>query len=292
MQKKHGERLAIGGMLVALAFIFSYIESLFPILIPIPGIKLGLANLVTLIALYTVGEKASFFISMIRILLSGLTFSGIFPMIYGLAGGLLSFLGMIFLKRKKYCSLYGVSMAGGALHNIGQIVIAAFVLKSSSIFTYLGVLLPVGILTGGVIGIIASKILQSLKRQQNQQRKFCIVDGIIGLGFVLMGGMILGGVHLTKKEGARVIVYKDASFYKEYSLFQDGVYPFDWGDGSYNILTIQNGKAFMSESSCPDLLCVKERAISRTQERIVCLPNRVEIFIYATKESEFDAIVE
>ncbi len=291
--KQYGEKLATGGILVALAFIFSYLESLFPVLIPIPGIKLGLANLVTVIALYTIGEKAAFFISILRILLSGFAFSGIFPMIYGLAGGILSFLGMVFLKQKKCCSLYGVSMAGGALHNIGQIGIAAIVLKSSSIFTYLGILLPAGVLTGGVIGVIASKVLQSLKGQHNQQ-KIGILDGTIGLGFVLIGGLVLGGVELAKREGEGVIVYKDASFYQEYPLSQDGVYRLDWGNGNYTILTIQNKTAFISESSCPDLLCVKERAISRTQERIICLPNRVEVFISTAKEGEngLDAIVE
>ena len=88
------------------------------------------------------------------------------------------------------------------------------------------------------------------------------------------------------------MVFKDASFYKEYSLFQNGVYWLEWENGSYNVLTIQDGNAFISEASCPDLLCVKEYAISRTKERIVCLPNRVEIFIREAKEGEFDAIVE
>lgn len=288
-RKRYSEKLAMGGMLVALAFIFSYLESLFPVLIPVPGIKLGLANLVTLIALYTMGEKAGFFVSVLRILLSGLTFGGFFPMIYSFAGGTVSFLGMVFLKNKKRISLYGVSIAGGALHNLGQIVVAAFVLQSSSIFTYLGILLPVGVLTGGLIGVVASKVLWSLK---GYKELIYIWDKILAVGLVLIGLIVLLGVQITKREGGSVVVFKDASFYKEYSLFQNGVYWLEWENGSYNVLTIQDGNAFISEASCPDLLCVKEYAISRTKERIVCLPNRVEIFIREAKEGEFDAIVE
>lgn len=291
-QNKNIKNLAMGGMLVALAFVFSYLESLFPVLIPVPGIKLGLANLVTLVAIYTVGESVGFFISMLRILLSGFTFSGIFPMIYSLAGGGVSFLGMVFFKRRKWCSLYGVSMVGGALHNVGQIVVAALVLKSSSIFTYLGILLPVGVGTGFLIGVVASQVLRSLR---GEKVRFQILDGIFAGEFVLVGVLVLGGVQLTKREGGIVVVQKDASFYGEYPLFQDGVYRLDWEDGSYNVLTVQNGRAFISEASCPDRLCVHERAIARTQERIVCLPNRVEILIRKGRTSDvggLDAMVE
>lgn len=292
MGHSYGKNLALGGMLVALAFVFSYLESLFPVLIPVPGIKLGLANLVTLVALECMGERAGFWISGLRILLSGLTFSGIFPMIYSIAGGGLSFLGMVYLKRRRWCSLYGVSIVGGALHNVGQIVVAALVLRSSHIFTYLGILLPVGVLTGFLIGVIASRVLWILKRQKERIR---VLDGILAGGFVFAGILVLGGVQLVKEEGGVVVVRKDASYYMEYPLFQDGVYRLDWGEGTYNILMVQDGKAWIAEASCPDLLCVQEMPIARTQERIVCLPNRVEIFIKVAQEreeSELDAIAE
>lgn len=288
-EKQYGKNLAVGGMLVALAFVFSYLESLFPVFIPVPGIKLGLANLVTLIAIEMLGERKGFFISILRILLSGFTFSGIFPMIYALAGGILSFCGMIFLKRRRWCSLYGISMAGGALHNIGQIVVAALVLRSSSIFTYLGILLPVGVLTGFFIGLIASKVLWSLR---GQREYFWVTDGILAGGFLFLGVLVLGGIQLTKKDGGVVVIRKDASFYIEYSLFQNEIYRLDWGNGSYNVVTIQDGMVSITDASCPDLLCVHERAISKTQERIVCLPNRVEVLIEAAEESGLDAIAE
>lgn len=283
------KNLATGGMLIALAFIFSYLESLLPVLIPVPGIKLGLANLVTVVAIYLLGERAGFFISVLRILLSGLTFSGLFTMIYSMAGGLLSFFGMVFLKRGKRCSIFGVSMAGGALHNVGQIVVAAAVLQSSSIVTYLGILLPAGVLTGFVIGVIASRILRSFGKRKES---FRFQDGVTAGIIAAAGILVLGGVQLVKEEGSRVIIRKDSSFYAEYPLSEDAVYRLEWEDGSYNILTVQDGKASITEASCPDLLCVHERAIAKTRESIVCLPNKVEVLIQGAEESELDAIAE
>jgi len=279
------KKMAIGGMLTALAFIFNYLESLPPVPIPIPGIKLGLANLVTVVTLYLLGERASLSISLVRILLS----SGLYSMIYSMAGGVFSFLGMRFFKRRKYGSVFGVSIVGGALHNVGQIIVAILVLQSSNIFTYLGILLPIGVFTGFVIGFLSSRILYLLGKKREH---FCLTDGIIAGIFVITGGLILGGIQLLKETGSKVIVQKDSHFYAEYSLSVDGAYPLYWGDGNYNILTIQDGKASITEASCPDLLCVKERPIDQTQERIICLPNRVEIFIEGEDKGEMDALVE
>lgn len=288
-ERKRVKELATGGMLIALAFIFSYLESLIPVLIPVPGIKLGLANLVTVVAIYMLEERAGFFISALRILLSGFSFSGLFSMIYSMGGGILSFLGMIFFKKQKRCSVFGVSMVGGALHNVGQIVVAMAVLQSSRIVTYLGILLPVGVFTGFIIGVIASRVLQSFGRREE---KFCLWDGMIAGVFILLGGVILGSIQFLKEEGSRVIVRKDSNFFAEYPLSVDGVYRLEWEDGSYNVLTVWNGRAAITEASCPDLLCVHEREIGKTRESIVCLPNRVEILIEGGEENELDAMVE
>ena len=115
--------------MIALAFAFSYLESLIPFNFGIPGIKLGIANLVVIVALYTMNAKDALFISIIRILLSGLAFSGPFAMIYSLIGGLLSFLVMFVAKKSNKLSPIGVSALGGTVHNFGQILVAAVVRK-------------------------------------------------------------------------------------------------------------------------------------------------------------------
>lgn len=147
-------RVALYGMLTALAFILSYVESLVPVTLGIPGVKLGLANLVVLIALYTLDLKGAFVISVVRIVLSGLTFGGLFSMLYSLAGGLLSFAVMAILSRKKLLGTVGVSVCGGVAHNIGQLLVAMAVLETESVWYYFPVLLISGSVAGVLIGLL------------------------------------------------------------------------------------------------------------------------------------------
>ena len=147
-------RVALYGMLTALAFILSYVESLVPVTVGIPGVKLGLANLVVLIALYTLDLKGAFVISVVRIVLSGLTFGGLFSMLYSLAGGLLSFAVMAILSRKKVFGTVGVSVCGGVAHNIGQLLVAMAVLETESVWYYFPVLLISGSVAGVLIGLL------------------------------------------------------------------------------------------------------------------------------------------
>lgn len=148
-------KLTIAAMLSCLALIFSYIEFLIPIDFGIPGIKLGLANLLIVIALYGLEWKYALTINIVRIILSGLLFSGVFGVIYSLSGGLLSFLVMVILKKTKKFSIVGVSMAGGVFHNLGQILMAAKLVSNIKIFYYFPVLLFLGMATGILIGFTA-----------------------------------------------------------------------------------------------------------------------------------------
>ena len=156
------KKIAFYGLLIALAFVLSYIESLIPVFIAIPGAKLGLTNLVVLIALERFGKKDAFIINMIRILLVGFTFGNTFSLLYSFAGGILSFLIMILLKKTKKFSLVGISVGGGVGHNIGQIIVAAFVLETGALVYYLPFLLAIGTLAGAVIGILSAEILKRL----------------------------------------------------------------------------------------------------------------------------------
>lgn len=152
------------GMFVALAFIFSYIEAIIPFSMGIPGIKLGLANIVVIIVLYAFGIKEAFLISMVRILLVAFTFSNTFTMLYSLSGGFLSWTMMIILKKTDKFSIVGVSVAGGVAHNIGQLVVAAILIQTYSLIYYFPVLIIGGVITGVIIGILSSKIMLVLKK--------------------------------------------------------------------------------------------------------------------------------
>ena len=155
--------------MIALAFAFSYLESLIPFNFGIPGIKLGIANLVVIVALYTMNAKDALFISIIRILLSGLAFSGPFAMIYSLIGGLLSFLVMFVAKKSNKFSPIGVSALGGTVHNFGQILVAAVVMRTYRIIYYFPILMIVGLVTGILNGIIADIIIKRITKTGDTQ---------------------------------------------------------------------------------------------------------------------------
>lgn len=158
------KRVAYMGMLTALAFVFSYIESLLPIHLGVPGVKLGLANLVVIIALYMMDARRAFTLSLVRILLSGLTFGNPASMIYSLAGGMLSLVIMILAKKCKVFSVTGVSILGGVFHNVGQILVAAVVVETASLLYYLPALVLSGTIAGVMIGILASILIRHLSK--------------------------------------------------------------------------------------------------------------------------------
>lgn len=148
-------RLTLSALFIALALIFSYIEFLIPYSVGIPGVKLGLANLVILTCLYALDFRYAFAVDLGRIFLAGLLFTGPMAMAYSLCGGLISIFVMGILKRTGWFSMIGVSMAGGVAHNFGQLLIAAFLVSDVKMFLYFPVLLFSGLAAGIGIGVIA-----------------------------------------------------------------------------------------------------------------------------------------
>lgn len=163
-EHKRVRRITICGVLTALAMIFSYIESLIPIPVPIPGIKLGIANIAIITVLYIVGTWEAIAINLLRITLTAILFGNMNTFLFSMAGGMLSILVMILLKRIGKFSMIGVSIAGGVSHNIGQIIAAVILMDSSAIAYYLPVLFVAGIITGVVIGIVGGMVTTRVLR--------------------------------------------------------------------------------------------------------------------------------
>ena len=156
------KKLALSAILAALAMILSYVEAMVPMPVPIPGIKLGLANLVILLAIYRLGFKYALAINCIRIFVTGLLFTGVFGILYSLSGGLLSLLVMYLLYRTEIFSMVGVSMAGGVAHNLGQLLTACLIMSNIRLMSYFAVLLFAGIGSGILMGIVAWLVCQRL----------------------------------------------------------------------------------------------------------------------------------
>ena len=153
-------KLTTLGLSVALALILSYVESLLPPLVAVPGVKVGLPNIVILFLLYRYGWKEAGAVSLLRLLLSAALFTGFAAFFYGLAGAVLSLIGSALLKRTGRFSPLGVSVVGGVLHNLGQIALAALILDSGYIFSYFPVLLLSGTLAGALMGLLAGEMIR------------------------------------------------------------------------------------------------------------------------------------
>lgn len=164
MELRNTKKIGSISLFLALALILSYLESFIPVLIPVPGIKIGLPNLVIIMVLYLYDFKTGALINVMRVLIAGFMFGNAFSIIYGLSGAILSLAVMAIMKKTKKFSIITVSTAGGIFHNIGQIIIAALVMGSYYIFTYLPVLLIGGLVTGLLIGVIARELLPRLKK--------------------------------------------------------------------------------------------------------------------------------
>lgn len=154
------KKTAYLGLFVTLALIASYVESLVPFYFGAPGIKLGLANLITVVLLYRASVKDAALVSVLRILLSGFLFGNVFSILYSYAGAILSLLVMCLLKKIKGFSILGISIAGGVFHNLGQIMAAVFLMENGSILYYFPILMVAGIVTGMLIGIGSREVLK------------------------------------------------------------------------------------------------------------------------------------
>ncbi len=154
--------VALASMMAVLALIFSYIEAIIPFNIGIPGVKLGIANLVILTALYVLGFRYAFIINVLRIIIAGFLFNGFFGAMYSLAGGVISLIVMALLKKTGLFSTIGISMAGGVAHNLGQLLVAALIVSTMKLFYYFPVLLFSGMISGIFIGVLTHMILKKL----------------------------------------------------------------------------------------------------------------------------------
>ena len=162
------QKTALRGMLIAVAFVLYWLEAQHPPLAMVPGVKLGLTNLVVLVAIYRLSTMDALVINGIRILLVAFTFGNMFSLLYSFAGGMLSTIVMLLLKRSGRFRLPVVSVAGGIVHNIGQILVAMVVLESTGVAYYLGVLWFSGMIAGAVVGMIGAGVVKRLPEEEQR----------------------------------------------------------------------------------------------------------------------------
>lgn len=166
----NAKEVAETAVLTAVAAILSYLESLIPLNFALSGIKLGLANGVVILALYRLGKGRAIAISLVRVVLLGMLFGNVMTLAYSLSGAVLSFLVMVLLQRWDRFSPVGISIAGAVAHNVGQILVAIFLLETQEIVYYLPPLVLIGALFGGLVGILAAILIKRLPDSKSQTK--------------------------------------------------------------------------------------------------------------------------
>lgn len=156
-------RTTRAGILIAAAFILSYIEAILPFHVGLPGVKLGLAHIITVFALYRLSAFEALSITLIRVLLSSLLFGNLFSGIYSFVGAFVSIGVMLLLRRIPALSPMGVSMVGGVTHNLGQLTCAVLLTGTAELGWYLPVLLVAGTVSGCVVGVVGAIAIKRIK---------------------------------------------------------------------------------------------------------------------------------
>ena len=193
----HSNRVTLSGMLLAVMLVLGYVESLLPS--PgIPGIKLGLSNSILIFAVYMLDVPTAYILMALKVLLSGLMFGGVSTMIYAFSGGLMSLTGMVLLRQIRGIHPIAVSMAGGLLHNVGQVLMAMLILHTPrQMLAYLGILMLVGLACGALTGVAASAVMRHL-RAVSWRAPRSASRGILPVVLAVL--LIAGGLFLAWRE--------------------------------------------------------------------------------------------
>lgn len=165
------KNMARFGLLIGLALVLGYVESVLPIAPGLPGVKLGLGNTVLLFGLYMLGEKQTVWLMLGKVLLSGLLFGTPNAYLYSLAGGICSLCAMWGLRRLPGMGLIGVSVGGAVCHNLGQLAVAALVVGTAPVLSYLPILLVSAIITGMITGVAAKATISAMEAIDHSKRE-------------------------------------------------------------------------------------------------------------------------
>lgn len=163
MRKINTKRLVTLALSVAVAMILSYLESLIPLSFAVPGIKIGLANIAVIFVLYKFGWKDAVCVSLLRVAWMAILFGNVMTLAYSVCGAVLSLTGMLLLQKIGRFSEVGVSVAGGILHNAGQILAAMALMGTAQIVYYLPALIISGTAAGVVIGVVSAILIKRVR---------------------------------------------------------------------------------------------------------------------------------
>jgi len=164
MMRFQGRKITSMGVMVSVGILLSYIESLFILPVKIPGVRIGLSNIVSVLALYLFGPMEAFMVVVARVLLAGLLFGNGMSLVFSISGAILSVFAMSILYRLNKLSCIGISVVSGVVHNIAQLIVAVLVIDNGYMIYYMPVLIIAGVFAGLIVGIISGVLIDRLKR--------------------------------------------------------------------------------------------------------------------------------
>ncbi len=236
--------------------------------------------------LYLVGTKQAYVVSVLRVILAGFMFGNLFSIIYGISGAILSLSVMLILYKSKRFHMVSISCAGGIAHNLGQIIVASIIVQNYNIMYYFAVLMIAGCITGIIIGFVACEMVKrigtfvnkDIKKEDYYLNKIKINDIILIIAIIAFSIVSLVGINIAKDADADIVrISVDGEIYGEYSLEKNNNIEVVIDGEVQNVVTISDGKCYMSHASCPDKLCVNQGAIHTDKQSIICLPNKVVV---------------
>ncbi|HEY8531900.1 MAG TPA: Gx transporter family protein [Limnochorda sp.] len=297
------------GVFLALGVALHVLEAQFPSL-PLPGAKLGLANLVSLVALFLWGPREAFLLAVLRQVLGSLVLGTFLaaPFWFGLAGGVTSVAVMAAFKRLAGAlfSPVGLSLAGAAAHNLGQLLVAWAFTGQRAVMAYLPILLLFSLPAGALVGLAARQILEALETalimapqpqpaRSRSRLGLRPADWAAALGLALAAALLLWNTlapPTAAGEGAAVaVITVGDQVVAELPLDREAVLPLDAGR-VHLVLETAPGRVRVRTADCPDQVCVLTGWISRTGQSIVCLPGRTVIRVAGGPELPYDAVTQ
>ena len=294
------------GLLLSLAAALHIVEAQLPAL-PLPGAKLGFANLVTVLVLYTWGWREGLLVAVLRQILGGL-FTGALlgpPFWFGATGAVLSTLimgGLVTLSRRRLSPVV-VSMLGAVAHNMGQLAVAYALVRQAAVMAYLPYLLLLALPAGAVVGYLARLLLPVLQEELlpaddvqpmlYERRASFAVAGVIGVVLVAVALLYQAAGHDVAASALHANITVDGQCVAQLPLHVDAVYDVPLLSGHLRVDISEGGVAVL-ESDCPDQVCVHTGRIRRPGQAVICVPHKVMVSVAqeipVTGESEIDAV--
>ncbi len=309
-------KIVLIAVLTSLSIVLSIVESFIPL--GVPGVKIGLANTIILMAFYLYSWKEALFIDLIRKFVVGLTYSGILSVAFllSLSGGILSYIAMLIMFRIYKRDIMVVSVTGSIFHSIGQIITASILIKSVETLYYLPIMLALSVPMGIITSLISKLALRSLKVSLDKMRPVSIIMMSTLTVFVI----VLSIVYVNRKnktelsdktchmyienEDVLQVSLNDYSYdikdgytieYKEeekFCSFKVSVLNHDSNiEAPYELIIYKDGGVSIGTTSCKNKTCKHAGTVKASYERIICIPNRVVVKIEGNELPDIDNVV-